>query len=116
MLKKFNSKGYEIVHLGSGNNSYVHRLVAENFIPNPLHKKTVNHKNGIKNDNRVDNLEWNTHKENCLNYHNKHKENCSICNKYKKHCKKFDIEILPMGVSQWREYGKKYGYWDYFKS
>lgn len=49
--------GYVHVTL-DGEQLAIHRLVALHFIPNPYGYNYVNHKNGIKSDNRVDNIEW----------------------------------------------------------
>jgi hypothetical protein len=59
------SHGYLTVFLGS-KNRLVHRLVATAHIPNPEGKRTVNHKDGDKHNNCVDNLEWATDSENNL--------------------------------------------------
>lgn len=58
-------KGYLKVKLGEKHHK-IHRLVASAFIPNPENKPCVNHKNGVRDDNRVENLEWVDCKENNL--------------------------------------------------
>jgi hypothetical protein len=62
-----NASGYCYVSLCTGGikqNLYVHRIVAVHFIPNNENKTQVNHKNKIRHDNRVENLEWVTASEN----------------------------------------------------
>ena len=70
ILKTFiNDKGYEIVSLsknGKQKNERVHRLVATAFIPNEKNKPHINHKDGNKLNNRVENLEWVDRKENIM--------------------------------------------------
>lgn len=67
LTPSFNRQGYMRVGIytnGKLKTISAHRLIAETFIDNINQKKDVNHKNGIKTDNRVNNLEWVTRAEN----------------------------------------------------
>ena len=71
-IRKLNSDkyGYLMVNLwkdGTNKTSYIHRLVAQAFIPNPDNKPCIDHINTDKTDNRVENLRWVTPKENINN-------------------------------------------------
>ena len=60
------NRGYLVATI-NGKRHYVHRLIAEVFIPNPENKVQVDHKNRAKNDNRIENLRWATSIENQRN-------------------------------------------------
>ncbi len=67
ILKQFLVNGYLRVGLskdGVEKKFYIHRLVAQAFIPNPKNKPQIDHIDGNKQNNRVDNLRWVTSKEN----------------------------------------------------
>lgn len=81
MIGSIDRRGYNAVLISNGHNSRfinTHRLIAKCFIPNPNSLAQVNHKNEIKTDNRVENLEWCTNKYNA-NYGSRNKK-ISIAN------------------------------------
>lgn len=85
-LLKFNlnPNGYLQVRLsknGIAKTYRVNRLIALTFIENPLNKKTVNHINGNKLDNRSENLEWATEREQAIHRHKVLKVPYSDCKK-----------------------------------
>jgi hypothetical protein len=59
-----NGNGYLFVGMGRKNKHRIHRLVAYAFIPNPLKKDFINHIDGNKYNNHINNLEWCTRSEN----------------------------------------------------
>lgn len=71
MKPRLKKSGYYDVGLktkGRQKRFRINRLVAMHFIPNPENKPFVNHKEGIKSDNRMAKLEWCTHSENMEHY------------------------------------------------
>jgi hypothetical protein len=76
---------------GKGRSEYIHKLVAKEFVSNPLNKPEVNHKDGNKLNNNDWNLEWVTHTENMLhaNINNLIRHNREGC----KGCKLIRIQV-----------------------
>lgn len=72
LKQKINAEGYCIILLYKNTKRkkfFLHRLVANAFILNPDNKPYINHKNAVKTDNKVDNLEWCTPMENSTHYY-----------------------------------------------
>lgn len=115
-IKKEVIRGYERVCLssnGTAKHYQVHRLVGIAFIKNPDCKPQINHKNGIRNDNRVENLEWVTPSENVIHSYKflgrKAKKGDERWNtKIKTKDLKKIKELLEKGVSQ-RKVAKEFG-------
>jgi len=108
MLKPIiNGHGYSCVslydHYGKPDQLVIHRLVALHFIRNPKNSPFINHRNGIKTDNRAENLEWCTQFENC-----KHAYETGLTPKgeknYNAKLKEADVlrikELIAEGISQ----------------
>lgn len=122
LKQKTNKKGYMEVTIvydeGVGKKTrLVHRLILSAFCPNENEfELQVNHKNGIKNDNRLENLEWVTPKENTHHAYKiglaKHKEQNGELNSQAKLCENDVIQIINLlkeGVLTHKSIGEKFG-------
>ena len=104
LIGKISTSGYrEVVINHKGGKKYllVHRLVAENFIDNEFKARTVNHKDGNKLNNSIDNLEWCSDSVNLIHARNNGLLNTKIDNE--------TAEQIKNDVGTIRELSKKYG-------
>ena len=92
--KHINQKGYECFNIiinNKGKNFKTHRLIGIYFIPNPNNLPCLNHKDGNKLNNSINNLEWCTLSENTT-----HAYKLGLISKKKKFDNKTEMEIVKM--------------------
>lgn len=102
-----NGKGYRYLKFKDNKRFYIHQLVAKMFIPNPRKFPIINHKNGDKNNNNVNNLEWCSYSHNIkeayrlgLNYSNSKKINqYSLDDKFIKQWKSMSEIQRKLGIN-----------------
>jgi hypothetical protein len=98
LKQPINDGGYKRItlknKLGKITSLRVHRLVAKAFIPNPLKKDTVNHKDKNKENNNKNNLEWNTSLENITHKIKLIRDNESLLNGLCEKCKNKISQLL----------------------
>lgn len=102
-------KGYARISLskdGQQRHYFIHTLVAKAFIPNVEDKTQINHKNGNKLDNRVNNLEWVTPSENLLHAYDTGLRESNV--KYVVHC--HELDITTFGTERMAKELRKCGY------
>ncbi len=95
----------KLCNKGIGKNFRHHQLMGQHFIPNPENYSQIDHINGIRNDNRLENLRWGSHSQNSRN--KKKKMNCS--SQYqgvscKKRNNKWEAQIKINGITKYIGY------------
>ena len=95
LTPKVNWDGYHRVQIWKDNKCVMvswHRIIAQTFIPNPENKPFVNHINGVKSDNRVENLEWCTQQENIIHAFKTGLSKPQVNGKLSRKVNQFDLE------------------------
>ena len=98
----FNTGYYRVNLCNKGNQKlfYIHRLVAETFIPNPENKAQVNHKNCDRKNNNINNLEWVTCSEQAKHSWIKHPNRKMNKTKITKETRRKAFELFDIGISK----------------